>query len=257
MVETARGAETNAEGGASWALFLDFDGTLVDIAEHPDAVVVVPGLVAALARLREHLGGALALISGRPIETLDRFLAPERFDAAGLHGLERRSGGELFACVPEDHPNLRRGVARLQDRLAGREGVVIEDKGCSVAVHWRMAPDEADEAKALVREVATTLGPDYRVQHGKAVAEILPASAGKGPVIERLLQSRPFQGRRPIFVGDDLTDENGFLAVNAQGGVSIRIGEGPTAAAHRVETPAAFRAWLARWAEGGQITLPP
>ena len=240
-----------------WALFLDFDGTLVEIVERPDAVVVEPGLPETLTRLREVLGGALALVSGRAIETLDAFLAPERFDAAGLHGIERRAGGQLFPCCPEEHPDLRRAVARLKDQVEGREGLIVEDKGCSVALHWRLAPDLTGFAQGAVQEIAAGLGPAYRIQNGKAVAEILPVRAGKGPVIELFLESTPFRGRRPIFVGDDLTDEQGFAAVNARGGVSVRVGEGPSIATHRIATPAALRDRLRQWAGAGHLAFEP
>jgi trehalose 6-phosphate phosphatase len=242
--------------GADCALFLDFDGTLVDIAERPEAVRVEPGLGATLAQLGERLGGALALVSGRAIAVLDAFLTPHRFDAAGLHGIERRVRGRLFPCRPEDHPALRAGVAGLADDLRGLTGVLIEDKGCSVAVHWRLAPDHADEAEQVVRGLAARLGPGYRLQFGKAVAEILPAQSGKGAAILGLLGEAPYAGRRPIFIGDDLTDEHGFAAVNAQGGVSVRIGSGPTEARFRLASPADLRDRLTAWAATGMIDLP-
>ena len=242
---------------ADWALFLDFDGTLVDIAATPDGVVVESDLPAVLARLRSYLGGALALVSGREIAVLDGFLAPERFDAAGLHGVERRVAGRLFPCVPENHPGLRRAIAGLQDLAAGREGLIVEDKGCSVALHWRLAPDHAELALAAVQDLAAALGPDYRLQHGKAVAEILPASAGKGPAIELYLQQEPFRGRRPIFIGDDLTDEHGFAAVNARGGVSVRIGDGESIAQQRLARPGDLRRLLRDWASAGRIAFEP
>lgn len=246
------GAET---AGERWALFLDFDGTLVDIVGRPDAVVVDPRLPDVLARLRQNLGGALALVSGRSVEVLDRFLAPERFDAAGLHGIEHRIGGRLSACVVDEHPALRRAVGRLGTAVAPLDGVLIEDKGCSVAIHWRAAPHHADAVCAIVAQKAAELGAGYRLQNGKAVAEILPASAGKGPAIERFLEQEPYRGCRPIFIGDDLTDEHGFSAVNRRGGISVRVGPGPTLATHRRASPADVRALLSRWAERGRIAV--
>jgi trehalose 6-phosphate phosphatase len=239
-----------------WALFLDFDGTLVEIVERPEAVVVDPGLPLTLSALAERLDGALALVSGRPIAFLDDRLAPFTFDAAGLHGLEHRIGGQLSPCHPADFPALRAAVGRLQDQLAGRHGVLIEDKGCSVAVHWRLAPDQADFARSIALATAEALGSAYRIQHGKAVAEILPAASGKGRVIERFLDEPPYRGRRPIFIGDDLTDENGFGTVNERGGLSVRIGGGDTVARVRVDTPAALRDGLARWADLGVFPFP-
>jgi trehalose 6-phosphate phosphatase len=241
--------------GRGVALFLDFDGTLAEIAEKPDAVAVDPSLPPVLARLREQLGGALAIVSGRPIAFLDDRLGSSRFDAAGLHGVEYRIGGQLSSCRPEDHPNLRAAVARLEDVLEPHPGLLVEDKGCSVAIHWRLAPHEADFARSLACAMAEALGPEYRLQHGKAVAEILPAGAAKGAVIERFLDEPAYRGRIPVFIGDDLTDEGGFAVVNARGGVSVRVGEGPTGAPKRVASPGALRALLSRWAEAGRIDL--
>ena len=249
-------AQPNADlRAAECALFLDFDGTLVEIAERPEAVRVDPALGPTLARLADRLGGALALVSGRAIATLDDFLAPYRFDAAGLHGIEYRMSDRLFPCRPEDHPDLRAGIKRLHQDLDGRPGVLIEDKGCSVAVHWRLAPDHADQAKRLAEELAARLGPGYRIQFGKAVAEIVPAQSGKGAAILRFSGEPPYAGRRPIFIGDDLTDEHGFAAVNARGGVSVRIGPEPTQARFHIDTPARLRERLAAWAESGTIHL--
>lgn len=239
----------------AWALFLDFDGTLVEIVERPEAVVVDPKLGETLTRLRDGLGGALAIVTGRSIAVIDGFLAPCRFDVAGLHGVEYRLAGSLSPCVPEGHPGLRAAVRTLPDRLPKEAGVLIEDKGCSVAVHWRLAPQAAETAMQVMEETAATLGPEYRLQAGKAVAEILPARAAKGAIIEFFLEHEPFRGRRPIFIGDDLTDERGFAAVNAKGGISIRIGREPTSAHRRIDDPAALRWFLSRWADERRIDL--
>lgn len=235
------------------ALFLDFDGTLVDIVARPDAVVVEPGLPDTLATLQKLLGGALAIISGRPISFLDERFGARRFDIAGLHGIEHRIGDRLFLCEPDDHPLLRAAVKRFKEIFASKPGLLIEDKGCSVAIHWRQAPHEKDFALATVHAAVESLGSDYRVQAGKAVAEILPSAAGKGKVIERFLQSPPYRGRFPIFIGDDLTDENGFRAVNDHGGLSVRIGPGDTVAKARLGTPSDLRHSLSVWAMEGSI----
>jgi trehalose 6-phosphate phosphatase len=237
------------------ALFLDFDGTLVEIAERPEAVVVEPGLSDTLAALREVLGGALALVSGRSIGTLDQFLRPHRFDAAGLHGVEYRLVGRLSPCRPEEHPKLRAAVDALPERLPSHPGVLIEDKGCSVVLHWRLAPEHEEEVMRIATDLAEALGSDYRLQHGKAVAEILPARASKGGIIEFFLDQPPFAGRTPIFIGDDLTDELGFAALNRRKGISVRVGKGPTVAQRRVETPAALRRCLSEWARQGRIDV--
>ncbi|MBF9195973.1 trehalose-phosphatase [Microvirga terrestris] len=242
-------ARTNGD----YALFLDFDGTLVDIVERPDAVAVDPTLPQVLTKLQERLGGALAIVSGRPVEFLDGRFVPHEFDMAGLHGLEHRIAGRLSMCDPDEHPALRNMVARLKTIVADKEGILIEDKGCSVAIHWRLAPHEKDFALATAHAAIEALGNDYRVQHGKAVAEILPSAAGKGKVIERFLHEVPYKGRRPVFIGDDLTDENGFKTVNAHGGLSVRIGGGETIAKVRLGTPAELRHRLSLWASEGSL----
>lgn len=235
----------------SCALFLDFDGTLVDIVERPEAVVVDPALPNILTQLQQRLNGAVAIISGRPVAFIDDRFMPHFYDVAGLHGLEHRIAGELHLCDPDDHPQLRRMVGRLHEAVMGKAGVLIEDKGCSVAIHWRQAPQEKDFALATAQAAVEALGGEYRLQHGKAVAEILPSAAGKGKVIERFLHTSPYKGRKPIFVGDDLTDENGFKTVNAHGGLSIRIGAGETVAKVRLGTPADLRHCLSAWAFEG------
>src|SRR5215212_2877533 len=131
-------------GFSAWALFLDFDGTLVEIADRPDAVVVPVDLGKTLRALRERLGGAMAIVTGRSVAVIDGFLAPDRFDVAGVHGAEYRLAGQFFPCQAKNHPELRSGIEELHRRLAARPGVLVEDKGCSVGVHWRLAP-EAEE----------------------------------------------------------------------------------------------------------------
>ncbi len=236
------------------ALFLDFDGTLAEIAPRPDAVQVEPGLVDTLEALRARLGGALAVVTGRPVSVIDRFLAPSRLDAAGLHGVERRVGGATTGAAAADHPELRRQVARLQAESAPLSNVLIEDKGASVAVHWRLAnPEDAGRAEALVRASADALGGAYRLQLGKAVGEIVPAQATKAHAIRAFMESPPYVGRTPVFFGDDRTDEIAFASVRQDGGIAVRVGDGDTVATRRLPDPAAVRALLRDWAAGGAI----
>ncbi|MHC2108737.1 MULTISPECIES: trehalose-phosphatase [unclassified Methylobacterium] len=243
------------------ALFLDFDGTLAEIAPRPDAVQVEPGLVEALERLRDRLGGALAIVTGRPVSVIDGFLAPSHLDAAGLHGVEHRVGGALSGGQAEDHPELRRQVERLRAESQALADVLIEDKGASVAVHWRLASaDDAGRAEALVKDAAASLGGAYRLQLGKAVGEIVPAHATKAHAIRAFMERSPYAGRRPVFFGDDRTDEIAFASVNADGGIAVRVGDGDTVATRRLPDPAAVRALLRDWAAGGRIdpeALPP
>ncbi len=241
-----------AAAGA-WALFLDFDGTLADIAEHPEAVSFPSTLASLLARLRDQLDGALAIISGRPVAVLDRFLAPHQFDMAGLHGAEIRMGGRIAHSGAAPSSELRKAAQALSDRLPSDPGLFVEDKGHSIAVHWRRAPQHEEAALKLAGEAVSGLGPLYRLQKGKAVAEILPANSDKGRAIEILLDQPPYRARRPIFIGDDLTDEDGFGVVNQLNGISVRVGPGVTAAQYRLADPQAVRNRLTVWAEGGPI----
>jgi trehalose 6-phosphate phosphatase len=237
-----------------YAVFLDFDGTLVDIAPRPEEVRVDPGLLDILDRLRQRLGGALAIVSGRSLAALDHHLAPLRFDASGLHGSECRRGEETWCGYAVPAP-FRRAVDDLTRRFGGEPGMLVEDKGKAVSLHWREAPHRAGDALAALAAAAGGLGEAYRIQHGKAVAELVPAHASKGNAIAQFLAAPPYQGRCPVFIGDDLTDEHGFEVVNAQGGLSAHVGAGPTCAKVRLRSPAEVRAALQRWAAGEPIGL--
>lgn len=235
------------------ALFLDFDGTLVEIAPSPDEVRLDRRVPAALDSLRQALGGALALVSGRPVSFLDTALDPYRFDTAALHGAQIRLGGEIQsqAEVPEEMRGALRDLVRFAN---SHVGIIVEDKRISVALHWRLAPQLHDEALDLMRAVADRMGPSIRLQEGKAVAELVPAEASKGTAIAQLMRLSPYAGRLPVFIGDDITDEHGFEAVNTLGGLSIRIGSGETCAKRRLESPTALRRLLLDAAERGSLT---
>ena len=235
------------------ALFLDFDGTLVEIAPMPDAVKLDRQVAPALEVLRRTLGGALALVSGRPIPFLDAMLEPYLFDAAGLHGAQIRMDGEvrLQADVPEAMREATRDLVRFAN---GHVGVIVEDKRISIALHWRLAPQLRDEALALARGIAARMGPSIRLQEGKAVAELVPAAASKGAAIGWLMGHAPYAGRMPVFIGDDITDEAGFETVNRLGGMSIRIGAGETCAMLRIASPTDLRAILLAAADTGALT---
>lgn len=233
-----------------WALFLDFDGTLVDIAPRPDAVEVPPGLPALLERLRGRLGGALALVSGRPIDELDRFLAPAALPAGGQHGLEWRDPAGIRRQAEMDHPALAEIKAGLADFAGTAPGLRVEPKSMSVALHYRQAPAFEAAARKTVERLAARHAGKFHVQGGKMVLEVKPRGADKGTVVERFMALPPFAGRRPVYIGDDLTDEHGFLAVNARGGISIQVGmREPTAAAYRIPSVPGLHAWLARLAD--------
>lgn len=228
-----------------WALFLDVDGTLIEIAERPDSVHVRPETVPLLERLRELLGGAVALVSGRSLERLDELFAPLRLPAAGLHGVERRrADGEVVGAATS-----RRGLNGARQRLhafgESCPGSLVEDKGGTIALHYRLAPECEAEARRLVHDLLAELGDEYKVQEGKMVLELKPASAGKDKALAAFLREPPFLSRRPVFVGDDLTDEDGFAEVNRRGGLSIRVGnESPSAASYRLSSTGEVHRWL-------------
>ena len=231
-------------GDAASALFLDFDGTLVDIPITPDAVTVRSRLPRILAACSEALDGAVAIVSGRPIAAVDALLAPLKLPAAGLHGLELRMPN---GTVEEGAQRSAELVAvRTQFQALAREDarLVVEDKGSSLALHYRRAPEREGELRELVAGAATCHD-GYHVMHGKMVLEIRPMGVDKGTAIDRLLEVPPFAGRRPVFAGDDITDEDGFAAVHRHGGISIKVGEGRTAASYRVSDVAALHDWLA------------
>lgn len=222
----------------SCALFLDFDGTLVEIAEHPEAVVVPRGLVDTLARLRACLGGAVAVVSGRPIHQIDRFLSPLALGVAGVHGAERRrADGSLARLEP---PALSRALEAAQSLARAYPDLLVEPKGASVALHYRRAPTLEPVCVAAMQD-AVDHSPGLKLLHGKMVVEATSQGASKGRAIEDFLAEAPFEGRLPVFIGDDVTDEPGFAAVQRLGGLGVKVGNGPSMATHRLADPTAMR----------------
>lgn len=228
------------------ALYLDIDGTLLDIAPTPEAIVVPRGLADQLAALAAKLDGAVALVTGRSIARVDALFEPHRFPVAGLHGAEMRlpDGGLVepalsyaFFAVKEE----------LHNRSEALRGVVFEDKGAAVALHFRLAPHHEAAVGALMQQAAATIGESWVLQDGKMVVELKPARSGKGKALERLMATAPFRGRYPIAVGDDLTDEEMFTVATAAGGAAIRIGDAtaPTAARAWIGSPTELRRLLA------------
>lgn len=210
--------------GSRWALFLDVDGTLIEFAPTPDAVKVGRRLVDLLGRLDAVLGGAAALVSGRPIAKLDDLFQPLRLPAAGVHGLERRDTAGQVTTAAIDCTALDRARIAFARFAADNPGVVLEDKGLSVAMHFRLAPHAETELNRLADRVQHELGPDFRLQFGKMLVELRPAGADKGSAIQAFMAEPPFAGRVPVFIGDDVTDEDGFATVNRLGGHSVRVG---------------------------------
>lgn len=224
------------------ALFLDFDGTLVAIAETPEAVEVAPGLVPLLIELHELLDGALAVVSGRSVDVLDRFLAPLRLPAAGEHGVQRR---DAQGHMREQPPPDLGGVLDAANALAARHtGLLVERKHAAIALHYRLAPQLETLCLDTMAEVVGS-DPHFELLHGKCVVEIKPAGVNKGIAIDAFLAEAPFQGRVPLFAGDDTTDETGFAVVQSHsGGLGVKVGAGATRAEARLPGPAAVHAWL-------------
>jgi trehalose 6-phosphate phosphatase len=229
------------------ALFLDVDGTLLEIARHPDDVRAPPGLKDLLASVAAAVDGALALVSGRTIAALDRIFAPLYLPAAGLHGLERRdAAGRVH--YPEGYAS-RIAVARggLLEFVQSEPGLLLEDKGAALALHYRNAPALEAQCRRHMALARSAAGEDFHVQPGKMVLELKPSGHDKGSAVHAFMAEPPFRGRQPVFVGDDITDEDGFRAVNGLDGVSIRVGPpAPTAARLAAPDVPAILAWLNR-----------
>jgi trehalose 6-phosphate phosphatase len=227
------------------ALFLDFDGTLADIAPHPDEVYVHADMVSTLQSAYHLFNGALAIVSGRRIAEIDRFLAPLILPAAGEHGVQwRNSRGDFFELDTKKLTPLLEPIIQAAQYLASlHPGLLLEQKTAGFALHYRMAP-------ALYTLCWHTMAPMVQrtpaltLMRGKYVIEVVPSAIDKGTAIQSFLLKPPFEGRTPIFMGDDVTDEAGFATAQELGGYGVKVGAGPSVAQHRCPNPAALRAWL-------------
>ncbi len=228
-----------------WALFLDFDGTLADIVEHPDDVLLLDPTRAALRRLCISLDGAVAIVTGRAITDIDRLVALPGLPVAGVHGMKRRDAAGTAHDVAVAETALGLAGQRLSALSSDAAGTFLETKPGSLAFHYRGRPDLAHTIPSRIGDAIGDLDGLYRVD-GKMVVEIKGAKATKGDAVTAFMAEKPFAGRLPLFAGDDVTDEDGFRVVNAMGGLTVKIGPGPTHAGYRAETPGAFRDWLSK-----------
>lgn len=231
-----------------WAVFFDIDGTLLDIAEKPEAIYVPDGLLSDLAYLSGKLGGALALVTGRSISFVDTILPGTRFPLAGLHGAERRDATGRVTPVHLT-VNFLKAKEELKRRAERWPHILVEDKQAAIAIHYRQVPHLADDMRRLMDEIAVIAGPGWTLQQGKMVVELRPAAHDKGHALETFMAAPPFRAKRPLVFGDDVTDEAMFKAANALGGLSVRIGvaeERPSAATLYLQSPAILRAWLSK-----------
>ena len=226
-----------------WAYFLDVDGTLLEIAETPAAVHVDACLLDLIAQLHRKSGGAVALVSGRSLSDLDELLGLVRLPMAGQHGLERRdASGRLWihAATPNAKYFIKEALAPV---LARHAGLLLEDKGLTLALHYRQAPRLAAYVhRFLARLIAADSG--LELQRGKCVVEVKPAGIDKGSAIAEYMLEPPFRGRIPVFIGDDLNDEHGFAEINRLNGISIKVGKATSCANYRLPDVDAARRWL-------------
>lgn len=237
------------------ALLLDVDGTLIDIAPTPDAVVVPDNLRGVLNDLRERVDGALALISGRSLGGLDALFAPLSFAGAGSHGAELRSTpkgkSKILAAEPLSH-----GTIKILRTLAkAHAGVLIEDKRYALALHYRRVPEaEAALAAALAQHMPNFEKEGLELLHGKEIIEIRRRGTNKGTGLIALMKHAPFRGRQPVFIGDDTTDEDALQVLPEFGGTGMSVGRRLRGASHVFAGPSDVRAWLATLAGKGSAS---
>jgi len=234
------------------ALFLDLDGTLVEIAEDPAAVRMNNEACLMLRALNDRVSGALAVLTGRALDAADGITGATIVPIGALHGLHIRGATGDMLAQPAPLAQLRELAANIAAEIArGSLNARLEDKGASIALHYRHAPDEEARICAFARAAAEKIG--LRTLKGKLVIEILPLGAAKGDALRIFMQTPPFAGRAPIAVGDDITDESAFAAANALGGASILVGPPRiTAARYRLESVNAVHAWLSRGLEAAR-----
>ncbi|MDP9008637.1 MAG: trehalose-phosphatase [Pseudomonadota bacterium] len=226
-----------------WCLFLDVDGTLLELTDTPARTAADPEIRLLLREVSERLGGAVALVSGRKIATLDELFAPLKLPSAGLHGVERRKAGGTIQGASFVDSQLDGARAAMKAVVEAHPGTLFEDKDRTLAVHFRMAPQFADIMHRSIIDIARPLGTNYHIQSGKMLFEIKPRGFSKATAIKAFMKEPPFSGRKPVFIGDDLTDQDGFAIVEAQGGISIGVGDGVRGQFY-FENVTAVRSWL-------------
>jgi trehalose 6-phosphate phosphatase len=230
----------------SWAWFLDVDGTLSELAPSPAEACLDDVMLERVARLRAASGGAVAFVSGRPIADVDAMLGAGDHIVAGSHGLERRDADGAIWRHDIDADALRRARDCIAVVAAEHPALLLEDKGVSIALHYRAAPALAAIAHRTMGDARQAAGEALVLQHGKCVVELKPAGQNKGSAVDAFMRQPPFRGRLPVYLGDDATDEHAFAVVNVLGGHSIKVGRGTSRARWRLPDVAAVRDWLGR-----------
>jgi trehalose 6-phosphate phosphatase len=232
---------------SAWCLFLDVDGTLLELADHPGGVTVDPELMQLIERLRLAAQGAVALVSGRTIADLDRLFRAPQLPLAGMHGCERRDAQGGMHVAPVALAQLAEARAGLQQLVARTPGLLLEDKGAGLALHFLRVRELEHQLRAEVAVLAAPLVPEFALLDGHAVIEIKPAAHTKDSAVSAFMKDAPFRGRRPIFIGDDLTDYGGFAAVRRYDGLAIAVGPRVTSE-WRLTGPTEVREWLGQLA---------
>jgi trehalose 6-phosphate phosphatase len=226
-------------------LFLDVDGTLLELEETPGDVVASRETIDLLAATRGAFGGAVALLSGRAVDDLDRIFDPLKLPCAGAHGGQRRAFDGSLHAAPSDREFLEHARIVLADLAKRHLGAILEDKGLALAFHVRRSPGAAPEAADLVKALADMSAGRYSMQRGKAVFELKPASVDKGTALVEFMTEAPFRGRRPVVIGDDLTDADAFRAAALMEGISVGVGVEAPPAMYRLDGSIQCRRWLA------------
>ena len=230
------------------SFFIDFDGTLAEIAETPGAVIVEDRARDALRLLVSRASGAVAIVTGREIEAIDRLLAPLKLPVAGVHGYERRNGSKTVSAPLADESATSEAENVLTSYVNHNPGLLLEKKRGALALHYRLRPELEEFCLSIMQGFLGRMS-DAVLTRGKMVVEMRLHTATKGTAIRDFLQEKPFKGRVPVFAGDDATDEDGFAAVNALGGFTVKVGPGETAAHHRVANVDEFLTWLLAMAQ--------
>ena len=247
-MQTLHGAPLKPQmrsGLAGHALYLDIDGTILDLAPSPEMVEVPAWMVPLLQRLSLKLDGAVAFVSGRTIAAIDALFAPLKLPAVGVHGGEIRVSGGGVVVDESLAAELQSALPVLDDAIDHIRGARLENKGCAIALHYRSVPERGREVLKVAELVVASLGPAFAILVGKCVVEIRPRHLTKGAGLRRLMEQEPFRGRSPIFAGDDVTDEDAFEVVNHLGGISVRVGDAAASAAtYRLADPEELRRWL-------------
>jgi trehalose 6-phosphate phosphatase len=241
-----RKAAPMPQTGEQWALFLDVDGCLVEFKAVPELVKIPETVRETLFDMQRMLDGAVALVSERKLEKLDQLFAPLHLPSAGQYGLTRRSAdGTTHDVLLPDAATVEFVRAQTLALAMRLPAVHVEDKGMSIALHYRNAPYLARDVAMAAAAIVEPLGDSYEVQPGALVQEIKPTTCSKGAALRAFLSEAPFQSRVPVFVGDDFADESAFAAVNTLGGISIAVGADPhTQAEYQLASPFEVRRWL-------------